>query len=180
MRRAGSLIGTIKFPPNMADQETRARSAWAVAVGKKILRYARASALVRTTLIVEVEDMVWQRQLTTMRPLLVHNLNEALGEPLVTDIDFRSVPARIMPRKAQSARPASSAQGIHDEADAIADPVMRMLYRKSAQAQSVVRGQGEKSAQAQSAVRGSVTTSAPAKKSAQAESAGRRGTKRSA
>jgi len=129
MQRAGTLIGKLKLPPGMADPETRARAVWALAVGKRILRYTRATMLVRDKLVVEVEDMVWQRQLATMRPLLVHNLNQALGEALVADIDFRHTPARIKPRMAESARP----KAIHDEADAIADPVMRMLYKRSAQ-----------------------------------------------
>jgi hypothetical protein len=129
MQRAGSLIGKIKLPPGMSDQETRARAAWVVAVGRRIARYTRATMLVRDTLVVEVEDMVWQRQLNTMRPLLVHNLNQALGEALVADIDFRPMPARIKPRMAESARP----KGARDEADAIDDPVMRMLYKRSAQ-----------------------------------------------
>jgi hypothetical protein len=133
MQRAGSLIGKIKLPPGMSDPETRARAAWAVAVGKRIVRYTRPTMLVRDTLVVEVEDMVWQRQLNTMRPLLVHNLNQALGEALVADIDFRPMPARIKPRMAQSARPPAFRQGPGDEADTIADPVMRMLYKRSAQ-----------------------------------------------
>jgi hypothetical protein len=134
MQRAGSLIGKIKLPPGMSDQETRARAAWAVAVGKRIVRYTRATMLVRDTLVVEVEDMVWQRQLNTMRPLLVHSLNRALGEPLVADIDFRPMPPRMKPRMAQTARPQTDDAGAsRDEADAIADPVMRMLYKRSAE-----------------------------------------------
>jgi len=133
----------------MSDQETRARAAWTVAVGKRIARYTRATVLVRDMLVVEVEDMVWQRQLNTMRPLLVHNLNEALGEALVGDIDFRPMPARIKPRMAEAARPQDARSGANpsDDADAIADPVMRMLYRKSAQAESVVRALRKRSAQ---------------------------------
>jgi predicted nucleic acid-binding Zn ribbon protein len=125
MQRAGTLIGKLKLPRGASDVETRARAAWAVAVGKKIERHTRATMLVRNTLVVEVEDMVWQRQLNTMRPLLIHNLNEALGQALVSEIDFRSVPARMKPGSAAQARPGN-------EADAIADPVMRMLYKRSA------------------------------------------------
>jgi predicted nucleic acid-binding Zn ribbon protein len=128
MQPAGSLFLKVKLPRGLSDRETRARAAWAVAVGKRIARYARATMLVRDTLIVEVEDMVWQRQLNTMRPLLLHNLNEALGEALVADIAFRHVPPRIKPQMASSARPDTR----NDEADSIADPVMRMLYRRSA------------------------------------------------
>lgn len=127
MQRAGALIGKLKLPAVMADPETRARAAWALAAGKKIARHTHAARLVRDTLVVEVEDMVWQRQLAALRPILVHNLNQALGEAVVADIDFRPMPARRKPQMAQTARPRAG----HDEADSITDPVMRMLYRQA-------------------------------------------------
>jgi hypothetical protein len=127
MQRAGALIGKLKLSAAMADPETRVRAAWALAAGKKIARHTRAAMLVRDTLVVEVEDMVWQRQLATLRPILVHNLNQTLGEAMVSDIDFRPMPARRKPQMAQEARPNAS----HDEADSITDPVMRMLYRQA-------------------------------------------------
>jgi len=127
MERAGSLIGKLKLPAAMADPEIRVRAAWAAAAGKKIARHTRATMLVRDTLVVEVEDMVWQRQLATLRPILVHNLNKTLGAALVADIDFRPMPARRKPQMAQTVRPKAG----HDEADSITDPVMRMLYRQA-------------------------------------------------
>jgi predicted nucleic acid-binding Zn ribbon protein len=130
MERAVSLIGKLQLPRNVADAETRARAAWAAAVGKRIVRYTRATLLVRDKLVIEVEDIVWQRQLTTMRPLLIHNVNKALGEALVAEIEFRPMQPRFKPQPAASARPQTAAP---DEADGIADPVMRMLYKRSAQ-----------------------------------------------
>jgi len=127
MQRAGSLIGKLKLSPEMADPETRARAAWALAAGKKIARHTLASALVRNTLIVEVEDFLWQKQLNTLRHFLLKNLKEALGEELVTAIDFRPMPARRKPQRAESARGRDDgilSEGIHD-------PVMAMLYRQS-------------------------------------------------
>ena len=90
--------------------------------GKKIARHTLASALVRGTLVVEVEDFVWQKQLNTLRHFLLRNLKEALGEDLVTEIDFRPMPARRKPQRAETARAGT---------DGIADPVMAMLYRQS-------------------------------------------------
>jgi predicted nucleic acid-binding Zn ribbon protein len=121
MQRAGSLLGKLKLSPAMADPETRARAAWALAAGKKIAAHTLASALVRRTLVVEVEDMVWQRQLNTLRHFLLRNLKETLGEELVTEIDFRPMPARRKPQRAITAR----------GTDGIEDPVMAMLYRQS-------------------------------------------------
>jgi predicted nucleic acid-binding Zn ribbon protein len=121
MERAGRLIGKMKLSPGVVDPETRARAAWPVAAGKKIAEHTRAAALVRGSLVVEVEDQVWQRQLNTLRHFLLRNLREALGDQTVTEIDFRPMPRRIAPQKAATARPA----------DGIEDPVMGILYRES-------------------------------------------------
>jgi predicted nucleic acid-binding Zn ribbon protein len=123
MQRAGSLIGKLKLSPEMADPETRARAAWALAAGKKIARHTLAAALVRGTLVVEVEDFVWQKQLNTLRHFLLRNLREILGKDVVTEIDFRPMPKRIRPQRAESARRLDS--------NGIQDPVMAMLYRQS-------------------------------------------------
>ena len=123
MERAGSLIGKLKLSPETADPETRARAAWGLAAGKKIAAHTLASALVRGTLVVEVEDMVWQKQLNTLRHFLLRNLKEALGGDVVKEIDFRPMPPRRKPQRAESAR--------RPESNGIQDPVMAMLYRKS-------------------------------------------------
>jgi hypothetical protein len=124
MQRAGSLIPKLKLSPEMDDPEVRARAAWALAAGEKIARHTLAAALVRGKLVVEVEDMVWQRQLHGLRHFLLRNLAQALGEPLITDIDFRPMPRRRSPQRAEAARPTVDASGIDD-------PVMAMLYRQS-------------------------------------------------
>jgi hypothetical protein len=119
MERAGRLIGKLKL--NVDDPELRARAAWTVAAGMKIARHTRATALVRGSLVVEVEDPIWQRQLKTLSEALVRNLEKALGEVLVTDIDFRPMPRRKEPQRAERAR------GSED----VEDPVLDMLYRQS-------------------------------------------------
>src|SRR5215813_5427510 len=122
MQRAASLIPKLKLSPDMADPEVRARAAWNLAAGKKIAEHTVATALVRNTLVVEVEDITWQKQLNALRHFLIRNLAQSLGEPLVTEIDFRPMPPRRKPQKAQTAR-------VNE--DGIADPVMAMLYRQS-------------------------------------------------
>jgi hypothetical protein len=71
--------------------------------------------------VVEVGDPVWQRQLRTLCGFLLKNLEKALGEALVTDIDFRPMPKRREPQRAERTR------GSED----VADPVLDMLYRQS-------------------------------------------------
>src|SRR5580658_7278744 len=116
MERAGRLVGKMNLPPQVVDPEARARAAWPVAAGKKIARHARATTLVRGTLIVEVGDLVWQKQLVPLRHFLLRNLKLELGEELVKEIDFRPTPARRPPQPAESARRATGAQpnGIQD------------------------------------------------------------------
>lgn len=125
MERAGRLVGKMNLPPQVADAETRARAAWPVAAGKKIAMHTKATALVRGTLVVEVGDAIWQRQLATLRHFLLRNLARELGAGLVSEIDFRPIPARRPPQPAASARPNPT------HTDGIQDPVLALLYRRS-------------------------------------------------
>ncbi len=124
MERAGRLIGKLKVSAGITDPETRARAAWARAAGKKVAQRTRATNLVRGTLVVEVEDFVWQKQLNTLRHFLLRNLHKELGEPLVTEIDFRPMPRRLAPQRAETARPVQIVDGI-------GDPVLGLLYQQS-------------------------------------------------
>ena len=121
MQRAASLLGKLKMPADSNSLEDRARAAWAVAAGPKIARRTLAASLVRGTLVVEVSDIVWQKQLNTLRHFLLRNLAEILGEPVVTGIDFRPMPPRRAPQRATAAR----------STDGIGDPVLALLYAQS-------------------------------------------------
>lgn len=125
MERAGRIFGKMDFPSEVTDLEVRARAAWAVAAGRKIAKYARATALVRNTLIVEVGDAVWQRQLSTMSKMLLSNLGRELGAGVVTQIDFRPTPARRPPQTAATSRRSPA------QVEGIRDPVLSLLYRRS-------------------------------------------------
>ncbi len=125
MERAGRIFGKMNFPSHVPDLEARARAAWPVAAGKKIAKYARATALVRSTLVVEVGDRVWQRQLSTMSKILLSNLARELGPDVVTSIDFRPTPARRPPQTAATLRRSPA------QVEGIQDPVLSMLYRRS-------------------------------------------------
>ena len=121
MERAGRLFGKLKLSSGVADPETRVRAAWTVAAGPKIARRTRATNLVRDSLVVEVEDFIWQQQLARLEHFLIRNLAAELGETIVKKIDFRPMPRRREPQRAQSARP--SAEGIQD-------PVLDLVYRQ--------------------------------------------------
>lgn len=126
MERASTLIQGLRLPGEPAAAEDLARAAWGAAVGKKIAAHTRAARMVRTRLIVEVEDSIWQRQLFTLTPHILGNLAKHLGVGVVEDLEFRIVPRPKGPQRAE--RPAARAR---DEADEIADPVLRNLYRAS-------------------------------------------------
>jgi len=125
MERASKLIRGLPLPGGTLSGEELACAVWPQAVGKKIAAHTRAAKLVRTRLVVEVEDGTWQRQLNALSRRIVWNLEQTLGKGMVDDIEFRVVPRRREPQRATEAVPALFA----DEADAIADPVMRSIYR---------------------------------------------------
>jgi len=124
MERVSRLLGKMKIPRETYCAEELARAAWTLAVGKKIAAHAHAGKMVRTSLIVEVEDEVWRMQLYGLRFQILSNLAKQIGEGHVQDLEFRVVPMRLGPQRA-----ASAASGLKDEADRIADPGLRRLYR---------------------------------------------------
>jgi predicted nucleic acid-binding Zn ribbon protein len=133
MERASKLIRELRLSGDVLSAGELACAAWPQAVGKRIAAHTRASRMVRTRLIVEVEDYIWQRQLFALTPYILGNLEKSVGGGLVEDLEFRIVPRRREPQRAAQAVPAR----VPDEADGIADPVLRGIYkasRKKAQA----------------------------------------------
>ena len=129
MERAGRLISKLKIPKEVLEPEALARTAWPAAVGRKIAAHARAVRLVRATLVIECEDAIWQNHLYTLTSQIVRNLQSILGPQVVTGLDFRPMVPRRGPQTALAVRP--DAPAVKDEADSIADPVFRHLYKQS-------------------------------------------------
>jgi predicted nucleic acid-binding Zn ribbon protein len=127
MERASKLIRGLRLSGDVLSAGELACAAWPQAVGKRIAAHTRASRMVRTRLIVEVEDCIWQRQLFALTPHILNNLARNVGGGLVEDLEFRIVPRRREPQRAAQAVPAL----FPDEADGIADPVLRGIYRAS-------------------------------------------------
>ena len=125
MERAGRVLQKLKLNKHGVSDEQLACAAWAIAVGQTIANRTSAHALVRQRLVVQVEDATWQRQLWTLRSQILRRLEEALGRPLVTEVEFRIAgPQRKPTQVAAAAHP-----GQVDEADAITDPLFRNLYK---------------------------------------------------
>lgn len=114
----GKLTGPI-------DVDDLARAAWPLAVGKKVAARTRPARMVRTRLIVEVEDIVWKNQLLALSWQILKNLERHLGAGIVEDLEFRVMPARREVQRAATAQPSLAL----DEADQIADPTMRNMYK---------------------------------------------------
>jgi hypothetical protein len=128
MERASKVIRGLTLPCDAISVEELACAAWSEAVGKKIAAHTRAVRMVRTRMVVEVEDRTWQRQLMTLSTFILFNLQKHLGSGVVEDLEFRVMPRRREPQRAIAAFRASLEA---DEADAIADPVLRGLYKAS-------------------------------------------------
>jgi Dna[CI] antecedent DciA-like protein len=106
MERASKLIRQLRLPADALTPEELACAAWPGSVGKITAAHTRAVRLVRTRLVVEVEDRTWQRQLFSL--------------------------SRIMPRRIEPQRAVRAWSGSpHDEADMIEDPVLRGIYRSA-------------------------------------------------
>jgi predicted nucleic acid-binding Zn ribbon protein len=127
MERASRLIGKLKFPGDSVSREQLVCAAWSAAVGPRIAKHARAERVVRTKLIVGVDDAVWQRQLFTMSRMILSKLAGSLGEGLVEELEFRVAPQRRGPQRAERAAMVSP----EDEAGRIEDPQLRRLYLNS-------------------------------------------------
>lgn len=129
MQRAGRLIAKAKLCGDCVTPEDLARAAWPVAAGKTIAAHTRVVSLVRNRLVVEVEDAVWQRQLTTLRPQILASLEKTLSAGIVTEVEFRiglPIPRR-MPQREYRRLPLIESHA--DEADSIPNPALRMLYK---------------------------------------------------
>src|ERR1700730_7964170 len=109
MERASRLMGQLNFPGDSVSAEQLVCAAWSATVGARIAKHARAERLVRTKLIVGVDDSVWQRQLFGMSRMILSKLTENLGDGLIVDeVEFRVAAPRRGPQRAERSVPASS------------------------------------------------------------------------
>ena len=141
----GAIIETVRMDPasrifarwpevsDVISHERIACGAWKRAVGKKVAQRTRALKLVRTTLVVEVEDEMWKRNLWGLRYQILTNLAKAIGPEMVKDIELRVMPPRFGPQRAEHVDGVAAPV---DEADAIADPGLRRIYKSARRRES--------------------------------------------
>lgn len=82
--------------------EIAARIAWIRAAGEGLRPHAVPFRLFGKTLVVAVDDAVWQKQLQTMASELVFRINRMLGRSVVDFIEFRVDPATVAKARAQA------------------------------------------------------------------------------
>src|ERR1700730_4153185 len=126
MERAAKSFAKLKLDAAIS-QEDLARAAWPAAVGRRIAVHAAAKSVVRGRLIVEVDDAVWQKQLFHLRIPILTKLSETVEESIVNDIEFRLTTPRRPPQTSKKLTQTKPT----DEADGIADPIMRILYKQA-------------------------------------------------
>jgi hypothetical protein len=123
MERAGRSFARWTAAQAHLSAEEMVMAAWPAAIGRRLAGRTRAVALVRSRLVVEVEDPVWQRNLYLLRHQILDKLKDLLGQNAPGDLEFRVGVPRRPPQREESM--------VRDEADAITDPVLGRLYRIS-------------------------------------------------
>jgi hypothetical protein len=97
-------------------------------VGKRIAAHTRAAKLVRNTLVVEVEDDIWKKNLWGLRYQILRNLEKAVGPEIVHELELRVMPLRREPQRDTGERLVLEPV---DDADAISDPGLRRMYKSA-------------------------------------------------
>jgi predicted nucleic acid-binding Zn ribbon protein len=132
MERASRLIRKNKLSNEIFTDEDLNRALWPAAVGKAIAAHTSRIKLVRATLVVEVEDAVWQKQLFPLTSQIIERIRKVTGNDVVRDLEFRVAVPRRQPMQA-AARDGGLRKSEHypDEAESIRDPVLKKVYRLS-------------------------------------------------
>jgi predicted nucleic acid-binding Zn ribbon protein len=129
MERAARLMKNKKVSHEMMTDEDVARAVWPAAVGKAIAAHTSRLKLVRNTLVVEVEDAIWQKQLFVLSRQILNSLHKLTGPSCIDSIEFRiGVPRRVPQRAGELQGPANASC---DDAETIQDPVLKKVYQLS-------------------------------------------------
>ena len=126
MDQASRIMARWAGVSDVIDHERIACAAWKRAVGKRVALRTRALKLVRTTLVIEVEDELWRKNLWSLRYQILANLQKAIGPEIVTTVELRVMPPRVGPKREQAAAVTGD---VIDEAENIADPGLRRIYK---------------------------------------------------
>ena len=133
-----SLPGVLRAAGDSAEvAEAAAIAAWKHAAGDGLKEHAVPLKLENRVLTVAVADVIWQKQLHSMRGQLLFRINSILGKPIVGALDFIVDPKVVKPRVEQ---PTQQEEPLDNEvplelwsaANAIQDKELRKRFLKTA------------------------------------------------
>ncbi len=135
MERAAGVFRKAKQSRSLLTEDEVVQAIWPAAVGRGIALHTSRLRLVRTTLVVDAEDHIWQRQLHTLEGQILNRLRQLTPDLTITGIEFRVGVARREPQSAPTAsgkvnEPLFDLSSC-DEADHIQDPVLKKVYQIS-------------------------------------------------
>ena len=132
-----SLPGVLRAAGDSAEvAEAAAIAAWKHAAGDGLKEHAVPLRLEHRTLRVAVVDVIWQKQLHSMRGQLLFRLNSILGQPVVSAIEFEVDPKlfKTRARQPQPEQPLDNEVPLElwSAANAIQDKELRRNFLKTA------------------------------------------------
>jgi hypothetical protein len=130
MESAISVLNRSRSLERLEPQLQKLQRCWKRAVGERIARHSRVILLREQTVVVTVDDKTWKQQLHQMRSLLLNRLREVSGMESLTAIDFKVAVGRRLP-KAETGPLFAVDPRSNDDADRIADPALRIIYKNS-------------------------------------------------
>ena len=131
MERAARLVNKQKFSRTILAESDLVRGIWPRAVGPAIARHTIRIDVVRNTLVVEVEDAIWQRQLFGLSGQIVERVQQCMGSPEIQQIEFRVGVPKREPQRSLLLRTEAGPARAGDESDSIPDPVLKKVYQLS-------------------------------------------------
>ena len=133
-----SLPAVLRASGNAEEvAQAAAIAAWKHAAGDGLKEHAVPVKLENRTLTVAVADVIWQKQLHTMRGQMMFRINSILGQPIVSTIEF-VVDPKVAKARAES--PKREEESLDNEvplelwsaANAIHDKELRKNFIKTA------------------------------------------------
>ena len=133
MERAARVLRKTQQSRSILDDSHAIEAVWPTAVGRSIARHVSRLRLVRSTLVVDVEDVIWQRQLRSLDGQILERIRLLLPDLAITGLEFRIGLPRREPQRAPRAfaSPPATSGDTDDEADRIQDPVLKKVYQIS-------------------------------------------------
>jgi predicted nucleic acid-binding Zn ribbon protein len=144
-RRAQAMNQLIKSLPQVLRAagsspevaEAAAIAAWKHAAGDGLKEHAIPLRLENKTLTIAVADMIWQKQLTSMRGQLLFRINSILGQPLVSTLEF-VIDTKLTQKRVEQSEPQEEIPDnevpleLWTAAGAIQDKALRRSFLKTA------------------------------------------------